>query len=337
MTYNPLSNLRTPQEFLNAVSTDASAYKFAVTTLTDISSKVVEQKFYEISLSDYVDFSVGTGAFMQEILHNAVVNVAGGFETGTINTGNEARLNTSDIAIGQLRFPILNWAVKSTYSIFDVQQAFASMNFDLIEQIAISRKKMWDLGIQEVTMYGSKVNSNVTGLCNNSSVTVDNNSILTKKISTMTDAEFQAFVAKCVDAYYQNTNCTQMPNRFYIPASDYNGLAIATSTSMPYISRLEFLTNAFKSIVEGYGVADFKILPLAYLEKARMNANTSSNVNRYILANKNPDTMYSSIPVDFTMTQFGTADNFNFYNTAYGQYAGTIVVRPEEVYYFDFA
>lgn len=47
--------------------------------------------------------------------------------------------------------------------------------------------------------------------------------------------------------------------------------------------------------------------------------------------------MYASIPVDFTMTQFGTADNFNFYNTAYGQYAGTVILRPQEVLYFDFA
>ena len=336
MSYNSLIATRTPQEFLNAINTDTSAYQFVTTTLTDIAAKVVEQKFYEISLSDYVDFQTGTGAFMQEILHNAVVNVAGGFETGTINTGNEARLNTSDIAIGQLRFPILNWAVKSTYSIFDVQQAFASMNFDLVEQIALSRKKMWDLGIQQVTMYGSKVNTSVTGLCNNSSVTSDTTT-LTKKISGMTDAELQAFAGACLNAFYTNSNQTQMPNRFYIPASDYTGLGMAASVNWPNISRLEFLTNAFRSIVQGFGVSDFKILPLAYLEKARMNANTSSNVNRYILAHKNPDTMYASIPVDFTMTQFGTADNFNFYNTAYGQYAGTVILRPQEVLYFDFS
>lgn len=333
--YNVLRNARTPQEFINAINTDASAYKYAVTTLTDISSKVIQQKFYEISLSDFVDFSTGTGAFMQEILHNAVVNVAGGFETGTINTGNEARLNSSDIAIGQKRFPILNWAVKSTYNVFDVQQAFASMNFDLIEQIALSRKKMWDLGIQKVTMYGSKVNTDVTGLINNTGVTV-NTTAITKSISSMTDAEFQTLVATLLDAFYTNSNNTAMPNRLYMPSSDYLGLGKAASTTYPNITRLDYLRNVFAGILEGYGVSDFKILPLAYLNKTQMNANTSYNVDRYILANKNPDVMYASIPVDFTVTQFGTADNFNFYNTAYGQYAGTIVLRPEELLYLDF-
>lgn len=333
--YNSLRNARNPQEFLNAINTDTAAYQYAVTTLTDITSKVVEQKFYEISLSDFVDFSTGTGAFMQEILHNAVVNVAGGFETGVINTGNEARLNSSDIAIGQMRFPILNWAVKSVYSVFDVQQAFAAMNFDLIEQIALSRKKMWDLGIQKVTMCGSKVNTSVTGLVNNSGVTV-NTTVITKSISSMTDAEFQALVGTLLDTYYANSNQTAMPNRFYIPSSDYLGLGKAASTTYPNITRLEYLTQVFGAILAGYGVSDFRILPLAYLEKTQMNANTSSNVNRYVLANKNPDTMYASIPVDFTVTQFGTADNFNFYNTAYGQYAGTVVLRPQELLYLDY-
>jgi len=335
MKYNPICNTRNTQEFLNAINTDASAYKYVVTTLTDISSRVIQQKFYEISLSDFVDFQTGTGAFMQEILHNAVANVSNGFETGTINTGNEARLNNADIAIGQKRFPILNWAVKSTYNVFDVQQCFSAMNFDLIEQIALSRKKMWDLGIQKITMYGSKVNTDVTGLINNTSVTT-NTTIITKAISSMTDAEFQAFVGTLLDAYYTNTNCTAMPNRFYIPSSDYLGLGKAASATFPNITRLEYLTQVFSNILSGYGISDFKILPLAYLNKTQMNKNTSSNVNRYILANKNPDTMYASIPVDFTVTQFGTADNFNFYNTAYGQYAGTIVLRPEELLYLDY-
>ena len=83
-------------------------------------------------------------------------------------------------------------------------------------------------------------------------------------------------------------------------------------------------------------MTDFKILPLAYLEKARLYPLAGANVNRYVLLNKNPDTLYAPIPVDFTMTQYGTLDNFNFYNTAYGQYAGTVVLRPKEVLYFDY-
>jgi len=325
----------TPQEFVNSVNTDAAAYQQVVTTLTDITNKVIRQKFYQVNISDFVDVEVGRAAFMQEILHNAIVDVTGAFESGTINTGAEARMDYSDVAVAPKKFPILNWAKKSVYSIFDVQQAFKATNFDIIEEMAKARKRNWDLGIQETIFCGSKVDSRVKGLCNQSGVT-SNSTVITEPIKGMTDAEFQTFVGAVVDAYWQNSNCTAMPNRFYIPASDYNGLAMAASTSYPLISRLEYLTNAFKEIVGGYGVTDFKILPLAYLEKTRLNAMAGANYNRYILVNKNPDTLYAPIPVDFTMTQYGTLDNFNFYNTAYGQYAGTVVLRPKEVLYFDY-
>lgn len=325
----------TPQEFVNSVNTDAAAYQQVVTTLTDITNKVIRQKFYQVNISDFVDVEVGRAAFMQEILHNAIVDVSGAFESGTINTGAEARMDYSDVAIAPKKFPILNWAKKSVYSIFDVQQAFKATNFDIIEEMAKARKRNWDLGIQETIFCGSKVDTRVKGLCNQSGVT-SNTTTITEPIKGMTDAEFQTFVGAVVDAYWQNSNCTTMPNRFYIPASDYNGLAMAASTSYPLISRLEYLTNAFKEIVSGYGVTDFKILPLAYLEKTRLNAMAGANYNRYILVNKNPDTLYAPIPVDFTMTQYGTLDNFNFYNTAYGQYAGTVVLRPKEVLYFDY-
>lgn len=325
----------TPQEFVNSVNTDAAAYQQVVTTLTDITNKVIRQKFYQVNIPDFVDVEVGRAAFMQEILHNAIVDVTGAFESGTINTGAEARMDYSDVAIAPKKFPILNWAKKSVYSIFDVQQAFKAVNFDIIEEMAKARKRNWDLGIQETIFCGSKVDSRVKGLLNQSGVT-SNLTVITEPISGMTDAEFQAFVGAVIGAYYTNANCTVMPNRFYIPASDYNGLAMAASTSYPLISRLEYLTNAFKEIVSGYGVTDFKILPLAYLEKSRLNALAGANYNRYVLLNKNPDTLYAPIPVDFTMTQYGTLDNFNFYNTAYGQYAGTVVLRPKEVLYFDY-
>ena len=61
------------------------------------------------------------------------------------------------------------------------------------------------------------------------------------------------------------------------------------------------------------------------------------NKYRYVLANKDADTYYAPIPVPFTMTQFGTSDNFNFQNVAYGQFAGTVILRPQEIMYFDFA
>lgn len=324
----------THQEFMNSINTNDAAYQQIVTTLTDITNKVIRQKFYRVNISDYVDVEVGRAAFMQEILHNAIVDISGSFESGVINTGAEARMDYSDIAIAPKKFPVINWAKKSLYSIFDVQQAFRATNFDIIEEMAKSRKRNWDLGIQETVFTGSRVNTAVTGLANNANVTVDTTT-LTNFITALTDAQFQAFVGKVLEAFFANSNYTVMPNRFYIPTADYNGLGSAASTSYPSITRREYLEKVFRDTVEGYGVTDFKILPLAYLNKAKMNAIVGRNYNRYILCNKDPDTFYAPIPVDFTMTQFGTADNFNFYNVAYGQYAGTVVLRPQEILYLD--
>jgi hypothetical protein len=41
------------------------------------------------------------------------------------------------------------------------------------------------------------------------------------------------------------------------------------------------------------------------------------------------------IPVDFTMTQAGTLNNFQFQDAAYGQFTGVGIYRLLELVYFD--
>lgn len=331
-----MRNINDFNEFVNAITTDKSAYDYVVTTLTSIQDKVVTQKFYNVNIPSYVDVEAGRGAFNQKILHNVVYDLAGNFETGFINTGDGVRLEKTDIGIDKLEFPIQNWAKGCRYSYIDVQQCFVASNFDLVEQLIQSRKRNWDLGLQQTIFVGSKNNPSITGLCNNASVT-SNTTTLTEKISGMTDAELQAFAGVVMNDFFTNTNCTQMPNLFVMPTDDYNGLATSASVYQPQYSRLEFLQNAMGKVAQGYGVNNFQILPLAYLNKTQMNQYTGVNKYRYVLANKSPDTYYAPVPVEFTMTQFGTRDNFNFENVAYGQIAGTVVLRPQEILYFDFA
>lgn len=331
-----IKNLNNFNEFVNAITTDTSAYEYVVTTLTDIQSKVVTQKFYNVNIPSYVDVEAGKGAFNQRILHNVVYDLAGGFETGFINTGDGVRLEKTDIGIDKLEFPIQNWAKGCRYSYMDVQQCFVANNFDLVEQLIQSRKRNWDLGLQQTIFVGCKNNPSITGLCNNSNVT-SNTTTLTEKISGMTTAELTAFVSVVLADYYNNTNKTVAPNLFLIPTDDYLGLTAPASDYQPQYSRLQLLQDAFKAAVAGFGVPDFQILPLAYLNKTQMNEYTGVNKYRYVLANKSPDTYYAPVPVEFTMTQFGTRDNFNFENVAYGQIAGTVVLRPQEILYFDFA
>ena len=70
-----IKNLNNFNEFVNAITTDTSAYEYVVTTLTDIQSKVVTQKFYNVNIPSYVDVEAGKGAFNQRILHNVVYDL----------------------------------------------------------------------------------------------------------------------------------------------------------------------------------------------------------------------------------------------------------------------
>jgi len=44
-----------------------------------------------------------------------------------------------------------------------------------------------------------------------------------------------------------------------------------------------------------------------------------------------------NLPIDYTTTTFGTVNNFDFSNVAYGQFSGIIAKRPQEIYYLDHA
>jgi hypothetical protein len=42
-----------------------------------------------------------------------------------------------------------------------------------------------------------------------------------------------------------------------------------------------------------------------------------------------------SIPLDYTTTIIDTYNGFNYTSTAYGQYTGILVTKPQEIYYLD--
>lgn len=329
-------NINKVDEFINSINTDKSAYDYVLTTLTQVQDKVVKQKFYEVNIPDFVNLEEGKGAFNQKILHNVVYDIGPDFETGFINTGDGVRLEKTDIGIDKMEFPIQNWAKGCRYSFIDLQQCFVANSFDLVEQLVMSRKRNWDLGLQQTIFVGCKNNPAITGLCNNAGVTSDTTT-LTKKICTMTTAELIAFASTALAQYHNNAGKVQAPNIFAIPTDDFWGLTAPASEYAPQISKLQVLEDAFKTAVARFGVNDFKILPLAYLNKTEMNDLVGVNKYRYVMANKDPDTYYAPIPVPYTMTQFATRDNFNFENVAYGQIAGTVVLRPQEILYFDFA
>lgn len=320
-------------EYLQQIC-NATGYVIPITTLTAIFKQVVEQKFFTLDIAEYVPIAVGNGAFQENILTYRSFAVGDDFEKGLINTGDgNSRLVEADAAIDGITVPIKNWAEKISWTLIALEMAAKSGNWDLVTQKESARKKQWDLGIQRTAFLGLNSNSNVKGLLTQSDVN-SNTSLITKKISSMTEAELNTFLIGVLAAYRVNCAYTAMPNRFYIPEDDYNGLAAPSSATYPVRSKLSLLEETFKTITQN---ANFKILPLAYATQANNVSVSGLNKNRYTLMNYEETSVRMDIPVDYTSTLANTTDGFNFTNVAYGQFTGVKAYRPKEMLYFDWA
>lgn len=330
--------LLTQQEIKNAKRCEsvvnALGYEVDVTSMTAFSKRVVEQKFFTIAPVDYVPLLVGEGAWSTEILTYRDYSVGGDFESGVLNTSSgNSRMAEADAGVDSVKVPVLNWGKKIRWNLMELQMASRSGNWGLVEAKEKSRKRNWDLGIQRVAFLGAKGNASVKGLLTQSDV-ASNTSLITKLISSMSAAEFDVLVQGLVSAYRVNCAYTAMPTHFHIPETDYNGLVAPVSATYPNISKIDYLQKAFAAVTLN---PNFKILPLAYAAKAN-NADVSGlNKNRYTLMNYDTDSIRMDLPVDYTSTMAGTADNFEFTNVGYGQFTGVKAYRPKETLYFDWA
>jgi len=317
------------QEICNDLGVDVN-----ITTLTGITKRIVEQKFFTVAPADYLPVRVGEGAWASQLLTYRDFQLGGDFEQGIVNTAvNGGRLAEVDAAVDSILVPIINWGKQLTYNLFDIQQAASAGNWDLVTAKERSRKRNWDLGIQRIAFLGSKTNTSVKGLLTQSDVN-SNTAIITTYIKSMNAAQFSAFVAGLVEAFRANNGRTAYPNRFYIPEADYNGLATlvpGTAGTFP-VKMLDYLLDAFKTVTMN---PNFMIKPLAYADQANNADVTGLNKNRYVLMNYDEDTIRMDIPVDYTSTLQNTINGFQYQNVGYGQFTGAKAYRPLEVLYFD--
>lgn len=300
-------------------------YSQLITTLTAVGRKVSEQKFYEIPFAEYVPVVFGNGAYQRYIINWRTYVKGEGFKTGVINNAsNQAQIPLVDAAYDQIQQTIFNWAKGMVYNIFELEEAMrANTLFSLIEARELARRKEWDLGLQEVAFLGYGASK---GLLNQSSVTVDSSTI-TKRIPSMSAAEFNTFTGAIYEAYRNNCVRTAKPTHFIIPEADWNGLINYPDATYPLKTKLELLTEAFKTITANQS---FKILPCAYCDKA----NFDTTNNRYVLLNYDESSVKMDLPIDYTMTQAGTINGFSWENVGFGSFTGVVAQREKEMLYF---
>lgn len=315
------------------VDVNTFGYDYVIRTTTWLRSKSIQQKFYEVPLTDFATIEVGEGAWLENITQNIEFNASGDFESGIQNVnGQRSDLAEVEVGLSPKNYRIITWAKGYKYAIDELKKALASNNWDVVKAKTDALKKNWDLGIQKTLFLGSKNVTGVNGLLTQPEPTIDTIT-LADPLSALAADEFSHFVQEALGLYYANSNSTVLPDTFLIPMDAMLGLAAPVSASFPNISKMELLTNAFKAAT---GNPNFKILGSAYNMKANnVGYTTAAGSNRYVLYRNDPETVIMSIPANFTLTTPGTSDNFQFKGVGYGQYTGVQTYRPREIYYFD--
>lgn len=297
-----------------------------ITTLTAILKDLSQQKFFTVdNLSDYVPFNIGQGAWSSIITTYRTFEFGQGFDEGIIDVAAaDGKLSSVDAGVDTINQKVYTWAKKIAFTLPELKQCAFTGVFDLQTAKAEALKKNWDLGIQEKVFLGSKTGK---GLLNFKDVKTDTTT-LTKPLSAMDATEFNTFVSTAPGIYRQTTNWTERADRFVIPEDDYLGLAGYTSPNYPLRTKLEVLSQAFKSAF-GEG---FKILPCAYANKDKNGRGGSTNI--YALYKADSRSIRANVPVPFTMLQQSALNGFNFEAVATGQFADVTLLRPQELVYF---
>lgn len=318
-------------------------YEVAITTLTTITKRVSEAKYYQVKPSDYIPVVAGEGTWSSNLETYRSFDVSDVFESGIIDTGgNNDRLSASDTSIDALNIKIYNWAKSQVYSIFDLELAAKSGNWDLVAAKEKSRKRNYDLGIQKIAFLGAAGQNAAGGTClgllNQPGITF-NTTLITKEISSMSYTEINTFVQGVIAAYQANNNLTAMPTAMVMPTHDYNGLASQVNPEFPMLNKLQMLMEAFKIITMN---PSFKILPVAYAQYSNgggvlpTQVAGGANSGIYVLLNYDEDSLRMSVPLPYTTSLSNSINNFQFQNVGYSQFTGVLALRPQELFYMGF-
>ena len=302
-----------------------------ITTTTQLVAGIVNTLYYELmgqKLSDFVKIEVGTGAYSTNLVQYASAYVGSPFKQGIINptaSGINADAN-SNIKIGALNIPNNFWRMK-----YEVSQELIGMaarnaeTFSIIEENEKARKKCFDLGLQEATFKGLGDGKSY-GLLNQPNVTV-NTTLMTAELESMSDAQFQTFLATAPGAYAANANGVTMFNRLLIPQKAF--LSLNQPFGQYGETRRTILERAFQGIVG----EDFKIVHATYCTGATAGGNATKG--RYVFYNDNEDNLTMYLPKPYTPHPLFPQGALDLISDAEAQFATPYVKRIDTMLYAD--
>ena len=317
---------------------NATGYQILTDTMTYIKQMESKQVYYELGSfgltpSSFIPVAVGEGAWASNILTRRVYSNAGDWEAGLVRQSSHgARQAAANPSMDSITLPTFIWEEGVEYNLAEIEQALQASNWDIIAAKHAARMKSWQQGIQILTFLGTK-STNMQGLFINTAVNV-NTTFITAYISGLNAGNFLTFVQGILQQYWTNTNSTVLPTHFVIPMLDYLGLMtlVPGSAGTFPVPMLTYLENAFKTLCG----PNFKIYGNPYADKTNANSLRGYNYNTYALYRYDPEGLRMDIPVDYTVTQPNSLDNFHFYDSAYAQLTGVGFYKPLETLLFTF-
>lgn len=314
----------------NAAAVDSLGFEQLITTQTEIVAGVIQTKYYELlgqSLSDFVPFDVGRGAYSTNIFQYTAGYVGSPFESGLVQPSTGLGINAkSSIQIDGISIKNNFWRMDYEVSHEIIEMGKVNVQaFSIIEENEKARKKVYDLGMQKVTFLGIPDNG-VEGLLNMAAVNV-NTSLFPVKLAAMSSAQLQALASGLLAAYLDNNGATQMPNRLCIPTSDFVALGVPSDPNFPLKTKRDILEEALR---QG-GAVDIKIVHTTYNE----TASSDKQHARYVLYRHDADSLRMYIPKPYTPHALYPMNGVDFISVAESQFSGVVAIRPKEMLYMD--
>lgn len=314
----------------NAAAVDSLGFEQLITTQTEIVAGVIQTKYYELlgqSLSDFVPFDVGRGAYSTNIFQYTAGYVGSPFESGLVQPSTGLGINAkSSIQIDGISIKNNFWRMDYEVSHEIIEMGKVNVQaFSIIEENEKARKKVYDLGMQKVTFLGIPDNG-VEGLLNMAAVNIDT-SLFPVKLAAMSSAQLQTLASNLLAAYLANNGATQMPNRLCIPTSDYVALGVPSDPNFPLKTKRDILEEALR---QG-GAVDIKIVHTTYNEKAASDGQHA----RYVLYRHDADSLRMYIPKPYTPHALYPMNGVDFISVAESQFSGVVAIRPKEMLYMD--
>lgn len=314
----------------NAAAVDTAGFEKLISTQEEIVAGVIETKYYQLlgqTLADFVPFDVGRGAYSTSIFQYTSAYVGSPFEAGLVQPSEGLGINAkANIVIDGLSIKNNFWRMDYEVSHEIIEMGKVGVQaFSIIEEKEKARKKIYDLGMQDVTFNGLPNVAGVYGLLNQPTATI-NTSLFAKDLPSMTATELSAFVGSAVSTYLANNNSTQLFNRMIIPTSDFVALGVPSNPDYPLKTKLQVIEDAFKAA----GIADFKILHSKYNETA-----STTGGKRYVIYNKDADSIRMYIPKQYTPHALYPMNGIDFVSVAEAQFTGVQLLRPLEFLYAD--